>query len=65
LPNAADRVKAGIRSQVEKPFHIVNNVFGHKKMRNGELAKNSAQPHTLFALVNLMIAKRRLFELRA
>jgi IS5 family transposase len=29
------------------------------------LAKNTAQLHTLFGLANLMIAKRRLFELHA
>jgi len=43
----------------------VKNLFGHKKNRYWGLAKNTAQLFTLFALANLVIAKRRLFELKA
>jgi transposase, IS5 family len=55
-----ESVKASIRSKVEHPFHIVKNLFHYKKVRYKGLAKNTAQLHTLFALANLMIAKRRL-----
>lgn len=56
--------KARVRAKVEHPFHCVKNLFGHKKNRYWGLAKNTAQLFTLFALANLVIAKRRLFELK-
>jgi IS5 family transposase len=49
-------VKAG----VEHPFHIVKNLFRHKKLRYRGLAKNTAQLHTLFALASLAIVKKTL-----
>ena len=58
-----ESVKASIRSKVEHPFHIVKNLFHYKKVRYKGLANNTAQLHTLFALANLMIAKRRLLAL--
>jgi len=57
--------KAKVRAKVEHPFHYVKNLFGLKKNRYWGLAKNTAQLFTLFALANLVIAKRRLFELKA
>ncbi|KAB7619363.1 IS5 family transposase, partial [Alkalilimnicola sp. S0819] len=30
---AMERVKAGIRAVVEHPFHVVKNLFGHRKVR--------------------------------
>lgn len=60
-----EKLKAKIRAKVEHPFHYVKNLFGHKKNRYWELAKNTAQLFTLFALANLVIAKRRLFALDA
>lgn len=60
-----EKLKAKIRAKVEHPFHYVKNLFGHKKNRYWELAKNTAQLFTLFALANLLIAKRRLFALDA
>lgn len=57
--------KAKVRAKVEHPFHYVKNLFGHRKNRYWGLAKNTAQLFTLFALANLVIAKRRLFELKA
>jgi len=50
--------KAQVRALVEHPFHILKNLFRHRKTRYRGLAKNSAQLHTLFALANLVIAKR-------
>lgn len=60
-----EKLKAKIRAKVEHPFHYVKNLFGHKKNRYWGLAKNTAQLFTLFALANLVIAKRRLFALDA
>jgi IS5 family transposase len=63
LREQLEKLKASVRAKVEHPFHVVKNIFGHKKARYRGLAKNTAQLHTLFGLANLMIAKRRLFEL--
>ena len=54
-----------MRAKVEHPFHIVKNVFGMKKVRYRGLFKNTAQLFALFGLANLLIAKRRLFDLNA
>ena len=45
---------------MEHPFHVLKNLFKHRKVRYRGLAKNNAQLHSLFALANLVIAKRRL-----
>jgi IS5 family transposase len=55
-----ERVKAQVRARVEHPFHIVKNLFGHRKTRSRGLAKNTAQLHSLFTLANLLIARRSL-----
>jgi IS5 family transposase len=55
-----ERRKAQVRALVEHPFHILKNLFKHRKVRYRGLAKNTAQLHTLFALANLVIASRRL-----
>lgn len=60
-----ERLKASVRAKVEHPFHVVKNLFHYKKVRYKGLAKNTAQLHTLFALANLVIAKRRLLALHA
>ncbi len=63
LVQAVKRKKAQIRARVEHPFHIVRNLFHYKKVRYKGLAKNTAQLHSLFALANLMIAKKQLLNL--
>ena len=60
LVQALERVKAQIRARVEHPFHVVKNLFHYKKARYKGLAKNAAQLHSLFALANLVLAKRAL-----
>jgi transposase, IS5 family len=57
---ALERVKAQIRSRVEHAFHVLKNLFHHRKVRYRGLRKNTAQLYSLFALVNLVIAGRRL-----
>ena len=58
-----EKIKASIRAKVEHPFHVIKNLFGHKKTRYRGLAKNHAQLYSLFGLANLVIAKRRLLAI--
>lgn len=60
LTEQLERVKAGIRARVEHPFRVVKRQFGHVKVRYRGLAKNTAQLHTLFALANLWLVRRKL-----
>lgn len=58
LVEQLEKVKAQIRAKVEHPFHVVKNLFKHRKVRYRGLLKNTAQLYTLFALANLVLAKR-------
>ena len=60
LAEPVERALAQVRAWVEHPFHIVKNLFRHKKLRYRGLNKNTAQLHTLFALANLVIVKKTL-----
>ena len=57
---ALEKAKAQVRAYVEHPFHVVKNLFKHRKVRYRGLAKNTAQLHTLFALANLVLVQRTL-----
>ena len=57
-----EKLKAQTRALVEHPFHIVKNLFRHRKTRYRGLRKNTAQLHILFALANLVTAKRALLS---
>ena len=59
-----EKLKARARALVEHPFHIVKNLFKHRKVRYRGMKKNTAQLHTLFALANLVIAKKHLLSVR-
>ena len=58
LAEPVERALAQLRAPVEHPFHVVKNLFRHKKLRYRGLAKNTAQLRTLFALANLVIVKK-------
>jgi transposase, IS5 family len=60
LAEPVERALAQVRAWVEHPFHIVKNLFRHKRLRYRGLKKNTAQLHTLFALANLVIVKKTL-----
>jgi IS5 family transposase len=60
LTRRAERLKAQLHSRVAHPFHVIKNLFGHRKDRYKGSANNTAQLHTLFALANLVIAKKAL-----
>lgn len=65
LLDKAEQLKASVRAKVEHPFHVVKNLFRHKKVRYKGLEKNAAQLWSLFGLANLVIAKKRLLALDA
>lgn len=53
-----EHAKAQLRSKVEHPFHVIKNLFRHRKVRYRGLLKNTAQLFTLFGLANLVLARR-------
>ena len=57
-----EKAKAQVRARVEHPFHIIKNLFKHRKVRYRGLSKNTAQLYSLFALANLVIARRALLS---
>lgn len=58
LLEKVEQAKASIRAKVEHPFHVVKNLFGHRKTRYKGLDKNTAQLFSLFGFANLMLARR-------
>jgi IS5 family transposase len=65
LLEKAEKLKASVRAKVEHPFHVVKNLFRHRKVRYKGLAKNHGHLLTLFGLANLVIAKRSLLDIHA
>ena len=57
---AANRRLASLRARVEHPFRIVKCQFGYTKVRYRGLTKNTAHLHSLFAMANLVAARRQL-----
>ena len=57
LTERAETLKATVRARVEHPFHVIKNLFRHRKVRYKGLAKNRAQLKVLFGLANLVLAK--------
>jgi IS5 family transposase len=55
---AVEKAKASVRAFVEHPFHILKNIFRHRKVRYRGLAKNGHQLYTLFGLANVVIGGR-------
>ena len=53
-----EKAKASVRAFVEHPFHILKNLFRHRKVRCRGLAKNGHQLYTLFGLANVGIGGR-------
>ena len=54
-----EQANASWRAKVEHPFHVVKNLFKHRKTRYRGLAKNEAQLFVLFGMANLLMARRR------
>lgn len=55
-----EKLKASIRAKVEHPFHIIKNIFKHKKTRHKGLQNNHTQLNMLFALSNLYMVREKL-----
>jgi len=55
---AVEKAKAAVRAFVEPPFHILKNIFRHRKVRDRGLAKNGHQLYPLFGLANVVIGGR-------
>ena len=55
---AAEQTKAAVRAFVEHPFHIVKNLFRHRKVRYRGLAQNGHQLYILFGLANVVLGGR-------
>ena len=47
-----------MRAFVEPPFHIVKNLFRHRKVQYRGLTKNGQQLYTLFGLANVLLGGR-------
>lgn len=62
LLNKLETVKARIRAKVEHPFRVIKRQFGHTKTRYKGLMKNTQQLHTLFALSNLWMVRKRILQ---
>jgi transposase, IS5 family len=60
LALAYEKLKARISAKVEHPFHVVKNIFQHKKTRYKGIAKNDAHLNVLFALSNLYMVRGKL-----
>jgi IS5 family transposase len=60
LAEPVERALAQLRAPVEHPFHVIKDLFRHKKLRYRGLFKNTAQLYSLFALANLVIVKKAL-----
>lgn len=54
-----EHLKASVRAKVEHPFHVVKNLFRHRKARYRGLKKNTAQLFTRFGFANLILAGRQ------
>ena len=55
---ASEKAKASVRALVEHPFQIIKRRFGYAKARYRGIGKNLAKLEILFALANLVLAKR-------
>jgi len=62
MGSAWEKLKARARALVEHPFHIVKNIFRHRKVRYRGLEKNTSQLRVLFALANLYLVRRELMS---
>ena len=55
---AVERLKSKLRAHVERPFRVIKQQFGYRKVRYKGLAKNTNHLYMLFALSNLYLCRR-------
>jgi IS5 family transposase len=58
-----NRTKSGVHAKVEHVFRVLKRQFGLTKVRYRGLDKNANHLFAAFALVNIVLAKRRLLRL--
>lgn len=58
-----NRTKSGVRAKVEHVFRVLKRQFGFAKVRYRGLEKNANHLFAALALVNIVVAKRRLLKL--
>lgn len=58
-----NRTKSAVRAKVEHVFRVLKCQFGYTKVRYRGLDKNANHLFAAFALVNIVLAKRRLLRL--
>ena len=58
LMEKLEHAKASICTKVEHLFHVVKNLFIHRKARYKGMAKNTAQLFSRFGFANLLLARR-------
>ena len=58
----AEELKASIRAKTECPFRVIKRQFDHNKVRYRGLSKNTAQLITLFALSNIWMVRKTLWQ---
>lgn len=52
-----EKAKSQVRAKVEHPFRVITRQFGYTQVRFRGLVKNTVQMVTLFALLNLWMAR--------
>jgi len=62
LTDQIEKLRASVRAKVEHPIRVIKRQFGFVKVRYRGLAKNTAQLHTLFALSNLWMVRKRVIH---
>ena len=60
LTQYIEKIKASVRARVEHSFHVVKNLFGHRKTRYRGIAKNESQWQILFALANVYMTRKKI-----
>ena len=55
-----NRSQSKVRAKVEHIFHVIKQLWGHRKVRYRGLAKNEAHCLSLLALANLYLVRRDL-----
>ena len=62
LLDQVERLRAGIRAKVEHPLRLLKCQFRHRKVRYRGLGKNTSQLLVMFALSNLWMVRKRIFQ---
>jgi IS5 family transposase len=57
-----ERLKASVRAKAEHPFRVIKLQFGFEKVRFKGLVKNTARLQMLFAMSNLWMVRKAIFQ---